>query len=351
MKLGIQNFQSHTETALDFKGLAFVVGLNSVGKSSLVRAVDYLLKNRSGEDFIKDNCQFTRVIFSVGEVTIVGEKRKSGGSWKYLVNKVPLTKVGRGRVAELDQLNLGPVKCAGADLDLNLWLETGDLFLVNMPDTQKFEFLTQVMPERSLLPVGKWIKQDLAERESSVVKNQTLVIDLEARIVQREGAIARLEKWPPRESAVSFGVKIKRLRDTLRVAREIQGVSERLCGAEGRKEKLSGVPKLETGIGPVGDVIKRLASLGRVGEDIKSTSVKRVIFNRRLACFKPVEVAPIEGKIGILDKLRGIVSKLEDLKLRKDESNRCLEGQVLKLVQLQDEKKKFKVCPFCESKL
>ncbi len=55
MKIRVQNFQSLADVTVEAKGLTVIVGRSNLGKSAFIRALQGLLFNRPGDDFVRKN--------------------------------------------------------------------------------------------------------------------------------------------------------------------------------------------------------------------------------------------------------------------------------------------------------
>ena len=78
--VSIENFQSHLKTSLDFsKGLNVIVGPSDQGKSSIIRAIKWVLYNEPrGMEFIRQGAAAARVSLTLSNgYTIIRERSKS----------------------------------------------------------------------------------------------------------------------------------------------------------------------------------------------------------------------------------------------------------------------------------
>lgn len=92
-KVSLQNFQTHSKLVLTFdERITTIVGKSDVGKSAIVRALEWVFLNRpSGDAFIKDGKQFARVRAYVDGHTIT---RKKGKQNLYIVDGQELKAFG-----------------------------------------------------------------------------------------------------------------------------------------------------------------------------------------------------------------------------------------------------------------
>lgn len=95
--LKIQNFQSHKNSRLDFhEGLNVIVGESDHGKSAIVRALRWLMKNRpTGDSFRSDWSGNTKVEVQLSNDNKV-TRRKTDSVNEYQVNESKLQSFGSG---------------------------------------------------------------------------------------------------------------------------------------------------------------------------------------------------------------------------------------------------------------
>ena len=83
-RLQIKNFQSHKDSALSFsEGVNIIIGGTDCGKSSIIRALKWLIKNRPGGDEFRSVWGGgTEVILELEDGTITRSKDKNENSYK-----------------------------------------------------------------------------------------------------------------------------------------------------------------------------------------------------------------------------------------------------------------------------
>lgn len=196
MKLRLQNFEAHGDTTFDIdKGLVFVIGPNSVGKSSIRKALEGLIDNETGDSFIKDGADESKVTLELDGNTITWIKRRKGSpKMAYMINGTKHTKIGRGAFNEL--LKFGLNRLNGSEPDsvlLNVWREWGAPFLLGVPDTQKFGHLSRIMKERGLYDIIRQCAADMKKATHSTVQVESVLKEQSIRKDAKEMQIVRYD--------------------------------------------------------------------------------------------------------------------------------------------------------------
>lgn len=98
-KLTLVNFQAHTKMTLELdKRITVLTGPSDVGKSSVLRALEWLCLNRpSGNEFIHHGKEFAKVTLEVDDRTII---RKRGKENQYFLDEKEFKALGQGTVPQ-----------------------------------------------------------------------------------------------------------------------------------------------------------------------------------------------------------------------------------------------------------
>lgn len=138
LSLHIQNFQSHSDSFLEFATtVTAIVGANNHGKSAIIRALEKVFRNEpEGTSFVRDGavaCSI-RIDTDRGYVTRNIRTDKVSNSNEYIVNDVEFNKFGHSGIPEevLTVLGISPVQVFGDEtFDLNFQHQLDPLFLVS----------------------------------------------------------------------------------------------------------------------------------------------------------------------------------------------------------------------------
>jgi exonuclease SbcC len=111
-KLQIQNFQSHSNSEIEFSdGFNLIVGPSNNGKSSILRAFEWLVTNRPlGHEFIRHHTKETTITASINNANII-RKRNKDSSGSYAINNNDPYSMISGNIPEsvIDILNLDSI--------------------------------------------------------------------------------------------------------------------------------------------------------------------------------------------------------------------------------------------------
>jgi len=105
-KLTLKNFEAHKDTTIDFEnGVTIIKGNSNAGKSSLFRALRFVLLNEpGGEDFINFNENETEVTLQYNNHIVTRAKARSNKRNEYIVDGKVLKAFGQGVPEEVKQV-------------------------------------------------------------------------------------------------------------------------------------------------------------------------------------------------------------------------------------------------------
>jgi chromosome segregation ATPase len=165
-----------------------VVGANDVGKSSLLRALRWVLEDLKGSDFIRDGQERAQVELQIDDTVIVRSKGPKEN--RYIINGTVFDSIGYGSPEEVTrQLNLLPLKI-DADTVVNLTLseQLDAHFLIFDKGTIKARFLGSLTGvnriDAALRSTNKQLEEtkrstkDLASRQA-VIQEQLIQVKKE----------------------------------------------------------------------------------------------------------------------------------------------------------------------------
>lgn len=106
-KLTLKNFEAHKDTLIDFEqGVTIIKGNSNAGKSSLFRALRFVLLNEpGGEDFINFNENETEVTLQYNNHIVTRAKARSNKRNEYIVDGKVLKAFGQGVPDEVKQVS------------------------------------------------------------------------------------------------------------------------------------------------------------------------------------------------------------------------------------------------------
>lgn len=167
IRVVVKDFQAIHSLELGIDGIVFVTGPSNNGKSSLVRALESCIYNKTGETFIRDGADTTLVGMDFQQpdtppVTVAWKKPRGGGA-TYVVTtpsgKDTYPKSGKGPLPEVLQHGFHELSTARNTFHLHFWHQL-EAFLVSEPNTVIFEVLSRLLQDRQVIPILSTMKTD-----------------------------------------------------------------------------------------------------------------------------------------------------------------------------------------------
>jgi hypothetical protein len=111
-RLDVINFQSVKKAEVELAPFTAVIGESDQGKSALLRALESVVNNRAGNDFVTHGASFSSVEVEVDDHEIAWDKGTNTN--RYIADGVVYDKVGRGVPEDVTKLlDLNPASLAG----------------------------------------------------------------------------------------------------------------------------------------------------------------------------------------------------------------------------------------------
>lgn len=179
MKLTIENFQSHKHTELDLvDGVNVITGLSDVGKSAVLRAINWLVNNTpSGEEFYSHWGGNTQVSFQLGDTTISRTKGKGINEYSLQIgDNDPQVFTGFGQgVPE-------PIKEALNIQDVNLRFQHQGAFLLSESSGEVSRYLNRVarleVIDTAISNIEKQLKSEQRAKQAEQITIERLTEEL-----------------------------------------------------------------------------------------------------------------------------------------------------------------------------
>jgi len=207
------NFQSHKESELELSpGLNVIIGQSDSGKTSIIRALNWIVWNRpSGDEFINKNAKscFAEITFSDG-AKISRNKEKNGKANYYIVNGQQLKAIGQDVPKEVsDILNLS---------EINIQKQFDAPFLISETPGQIAKALNEISRlediDTTISNINSSIKQEKEKIEDLQQYNEKLKVQLNSfpDIEKLEQKLVDIEKLDEQEKTAVMNLnKIKTL--------------------------------------------------------------------------------------------------------------------------------------------
>jgi len=179
LKLTIENFQSHKHTELDLvDGVNVITGLSDVGKSAVLRAINWLVNNTpSGEEFYSHWGGNTQVSFQLGDTTISRTKGKGINEYSLQIgDNDPQVFTGFGQgVPE-------PIKEALNIQDVNLRFQHQGAFLLSESSGEVSRYLNRVarleVIDTAISNIEKQLKSEQRAKQAEQITIERLTEEL-----------------------------------------------------------------------------------------------------------------------------------------------------------------------------
>jgi predicted ATP-dependent endonuclease of OLD family len=181
-KLELKNFQAHKNTVIDFNDqFNCIVGPSRAGKSSVVRALNFLFFDNWSDAYVRNGSTFTELVLHLDSGYIIS-RSKSGGS---VVNKIIVTnpdktqqvyeKFGTDTPEPVRKiLQIYPVKIdVDADVEVNVADQDHPPFLLSESGPTKTKYINRLTGSHVLDAAMRSVNKD----KSSLLTEKSLISD------------------------------------------------------------------------------------------------------------------------------------------------------------------------------
>lgn len=181
-KLELKNFQAHKNTVIDFNDqFNCIVGPSRAGKSSVVRALNFLFFDNWSDAYVRNGSSFTELILHLDNGYVIS-RSKSGGSG---VNKIIVTnpdktqqvyeKFGTDTPEPVRKiLQIYPVKIdVDADVEVNVADQDHSPFLLSESGPTKTKYINRLTGAHVLDAAMRSVNKD----KSSLLTEKSLITD------------------------------------------------------------------------------------------------------------------------------------------------------------------------------
>lgn len=227
-RLKVRDFQSLASIDLELGQLTVIVGPNSVGKSSVVRALQAALTNWSGGDFVRAGQSKAEVALLFGDRWLIWRKPRRGGA-EYEIRRDGesqiITRVGKDLPPEVQDLTgVREIRAEGVRATLQFAEQFELPFLLAATGGQAAKLLARVSKLDALVTGQVLARRDgererraavAAEERAAELQEQLQVMpDYEALLERWREVSARLDEIVREERALAEGqVLIRQLRE------------------------------------------------------------------------------------------------------------------------------------------
>lgn len=213
MRLTVTDFQSLGHVDLDVAGLTVLVGSSNRGKSALIRALEAVLFNKPGDEFVrvgkkKALVEITNAPTADGKALLDVKWTKGGGKTVYDLSGDLYTKVGQGTPPAITEAGYRDVWIGDKDRKKGEWLRPqvseqgpGTYFLLDRPGSFVSDVLGAISRHAVLLTAQgraagdhRGAKQQLGYKQTELGKAHEQLAaldDVPALVARVEALVAR----------------------------------------------------------------------------------------------------------------------------------------------------------------
>ncbi len=179
VSIEITNYESIRHTKLEVEGFTTLVGLNGLGKSAVLRAVNAALINQQGNHFISWGENHCEVHIKTKNLDLVWHKEE--GNNFYIINGQTYSKIGKEPPpAPVAAAGFKLLKIGTEKVNLNYSVQFFPLFLVDRQDSKGADLITSVY---GLDRIYKAV--DLCNRAQRTNKDTTRLREKDLELVEK----------------------------------------------------------------------------------------------------------------------------------------------------------------------
>lgn len=375
LKLRVKDFQRVEDALLEVLGIVFITGPNNQGKTSLLRAAHASAAGRLGDRHVRRGTKEATVGIDYPEDPDNQAAQvawiKGGGGAKYYIDGEPFTTLGRRGVPleDLEKIGIKEIKYGANSHYLMFSLKGEPNFLVDLPPTQVFDYVSKILQERQIIPVIKTMTTDAQALNSGLVALEGEITTRRQSLLTWGGDLGKLE------AVVQYQGKVQGLQKELASLRRMRATREEIkkiqAEAQGYMTKVEGLDRLldlaspkvqalETETKLLTEMKRQRIQLYHIEEEELMIRDKLGVLKTQAQSFPDLKAAEklVQGLASereTLKKLQVMRSGVLDVQenIKKTESLITKAGEELRSAEEGFEriKKEIGVCPTCGSEL
>ena len=361
-KVKIKDFQKIKSAELSFNpGLTIIVGATNNGKTSVLRAVEAALFNKSVDSSIShgSDCAVVDVFYNDNSLVWERNKKKASKTY-YKLNDDVMVKVGRGQLDEIrDAFNIKEINLLRTKEKLNFWKQMRFPFLLDRTPAQLFEFIVMSSEGTNLAQVLKIMNSDIKDMSGAVLVVESVIDEYKNKISEGTNNLKRFKGYPKvSKEIIDEDFQVKSLLNLEDLCDKCGEISLEIGNNE---SKLS---KIDKSIGNILKLISEsdecLAEINLLEENGRKW--KWTLDEKNDLCNKREDIDSEIRKLGRVSK-KDIDSYIA-IEKDTDELSRLISGydvlrewlgrETQNLTEIEEEIKstdsefrKFKICPLC----
>ena len=192
-KITISNFQAHKRMTIHLDDFSFIVGLSSAGKTTIMRALEWLLYGEWDKTYPNDINEEVAVAIQLDDDTLVGRFRLKDA------NKAAV-KLPDGRILKykdfgdtipgiFDLLNVRPIKVGDREVNLNFSQQDEPIFMVHESWSKpaKAQWIGRLYGAHIINSMVRFATSDKREAEADRKRAEAEVNSLKSALIEFKG--------------------------------------------------------------------------------------------------------------------------------------------------------------------
>ena len=340
MKIKIKDVQAIKSAQFEIKGFTAIVGKSNIGKSSVMRALRYMFKNKGG--LTREGAKYSEVTLKDDDLDILWQRGNQKNYYK--INDVEFDKINRDIPPPILNAGIQEISVGSSKVDVQTNHQFSPLFLIDRTGKEAAEIISSVNKLNVISKAGKTVARDIKNNQNQKKFYETEIKTLEKEMNQLddldscEKTINNLEskllthnkKWSKNESLKEQNEKLKIVVTEFEILIVIR--NQTLTPQRNSTQHLRWLKNNSKRIHDLEKITKLLSSLPKKLKDpknkslnqlslLKSTKVKereKTILNKLVSEVRNLGSPDLTDRQNKLRKLKKYKELQDTLKLSKD---------------------------------
>lgn len=354
-KIRLKDFQSHKDSTFEFiPGVNVITGVSGVGKSSVIRALNYIFTNKK-----PNGVEYKRRPDAKGfeiEIDVDGHKIKRVKSAKaneYYIDGEAYKDIGVTVPEDVSKItNIRSIKVGQDEFNVQLAKQFDPHFLMFLPDSSKVKFLNRLSGSHILDIALKETNKDLVAVEKDKLNNENELTQVQSSINYLVELID-----PIKLVVADARIKYEQLTEDVKRLDALKLAKKHLDDWKRQKLEFDSIKFILSQVNIEGfeKSLIRLNDLRKLYWEYKDISDKIKGLEESIRSIESINVVELESKSVRLDNLRKVCYDYSSLNNEmgvtenkiKTTDNRIAE----QIKQVKDFLESNPVCPTCNSKI
>ena len=349
----LKDFQSHTDSTFEFiPGVNVISGCSGVGKSSVIRALNYVFTNKK-----PNGVEYKRRPDAKGfeiEVVVDGhtiKRVRNSKANEYHIDDEVYKDMGINVPEKLYELtNIKPIKVGTDEFSVQLAKQFDPHFLMFLTDSTKIKFLNRLSGAHILDIALKETNKDLVAIEKEKLTNENELTQVQSTV---NGLIEVIE--PLKEVLKAARVQYEQLEEDSKHLSELKVAKEHLDIWKKQKLEFDSIQYVLSKVNIEGfeKACVRLNDLYNLYNDFTKTYSKANAVASAINKIDSLDVSGLEAKKERLDKLtklcynyNNVVFEMESVERQMQDLDYKIDKQIITVKMFLEN---TPVCPTCNS--